>query len=115
MKRFVALALMAWLFVPAGAYAEGPDDDYVGIYNLIQQGDDLTSSGSPSAALVKYLEAQRALIRFQHVFPDWNPTVVNFRLRYLAAEVAALSGRSPQPAPPSATNAPNVAAHQPLP
>ncbi len=103
MKRFyVLLALLASLL---GARAEGPDDQYVRIYNLIQQADSLQANGQPSQALAKYLEAQSGLQRFRKGYPEWNVKVVNFRINYLAAKVAALSGSTPPAAP-----APAVAA-----
>jgi len=97
MKRFyVLLALLASLL---GARAEGPDDQYVRIYNLIQQADSLQANGQPSQALAKYLEAQSGLQRFRKGYPEWNVKVVNFRINYLAAKVAALSGSTPPAAP----------------
>src|SRR5882724_13056885 len=97
MKRFyVLLALLASLL---GARAEGPDDQYVRIYNLIQQADSLQANGQPSQALAKYLEAQSGLQRFRKGYPEWNVKVVNFRINYLAAKVAALAGSTPPAAP----------------
>ena len=96
MKRlYVLLSLLATLI---GALAEGPDDQYVRIYNLIQQADSLQANGQPSQALTKYLEAQSGLQRFKKGYPEWNVKVVNFRLNYLGAKVAALSGSAPTPA-----------------
>ena len=95
MKRFsVILALLLSL---AGARAEGPDDQYVRVYNLIQEADKRNSSGQPSEALPKYLEAQIALQRFRKGNPDWNAKVVSFRLNYVADKIAALSARVPAP------------------
>jgi hypothetical protein len=118
MKRVsVILALLAVL---SGARAEGPDDQYVLIYNLIQEADSLNNSHQPGRALAKYLEAQTTLQTFQKGYPNWNTQVVRFRLNYLAAKLAALTARVPAPAapvpqsftPPSAA-APSVAPAQP--
>jgi hypothetical protein len=99
MKRFsVVVALVLAL---SGARAEGPDDQYVRIYNLIQEADKLNSGSQPSEALPKYLEAQTALQRFQKGYPDWNAKVINFRLNYVATKIAALSARVPAPATPA--------------
>jgi len=116
MKRLcVLLSLLAALL---GARAEGPDDQYVRIYNLIQQADSLQTSGKSSEALTKYLEAQSSLQRFQKGYPDWNVKVVTFRLNYLNSKVASLSSSIPAPAatpaispsvpgtPPQPSNAP---------
>jgi Flp pilus assembly protein TadD len=99
MKRFsvIVALLLAW----SGARAEGPDDQYVRIYNLIQEADKLNSGGQPSEALPKYLEAQTGLQRFQKGYPDWNVKVINFRLNYVATKIAAASARVPPPATPA--------------
>ena len=88
---------------------EGPDDQYVRIYNLIQEADKLNSGGQPSEALPKYLEAQTALQRFQKGYPDWNPKVISFRLNYVAAKIAAAL----PPGAGSATAAADSAAAKP--
>ena len=100
MKRFsVILALLVAIL---GARAEGPDDQYIGIYNLIQEADKLNNGGQPREALPKYLQAQSALQRFQKGYPDWNTRIVSFRLNYLSDKISALSAW----APPAASAAP---------
>jgi hypothetical protein len=93
MKRFsVVVALLLTL---SGARAQGPDDQYIQIYNLIQDADKLVSDLQPSEALPKYLEAQTALQRFQKGYREWNPTVISFRLSYVANKIAELSPKTP--------------------
>src|SRR6185295_899297 len=53
MKRSFALVLMALLAAVSATLAQGPDDQYVRIYNLIQEGDLLNNSGQNSQALAK--------------------------------------------------------------
>ena len=93
--------IVALLLAVAGARAEGPDDQYIRIYNLIQEADKLNSAGQPSEALPKYLEAQTALQRFQKGYPDWNVQVISFRLNYVAGKIAAVSARVPAPVAPA--------------
>jgi hypothetical protein len=91
----VAVALLlAW----SGAWAQGPGDEYVRIYSLIHEADNLNSDQQPGDALPKYLEAQTALQQLQKGYPNWNPKVISFRLLYVASNIAALSARSPAPA-----------------
>jgi Tfp pilus assembly protein PilF len=99
--------IVALLLAVSGARADGPDDQYIRIYTLIQEADRLADSGQPSEALPKYREAQTALQRFQAGYPDWNVQVVKFRLTYVAAKIATVSPRVPAPAPasPGATTA----------
>ena len=102
MKRFFALVVLFWLAVLPGVRAESQDEQYVRIYNLIQQADSLNESGQTTQALAKYLEAQTALKRFQTVNPDWNIKVINFRIKYLESKITPLATKM------SATNAPPV-------
>jgi len=116
MKRSLALVLMVLLATASAALAQGPDDQYVRIYNLIQEGDLLNSGGQKSQAMAKYLEAQAGLQRFQRGYPEWNVQVVGFRLNYLAGKIAEVSPRGtvPRPAAPgSASPPPTVPAPNP--
>src|SRR5882762_5174141 len=115
MKRSLALVLMLVLSSLC-ARADVLDDQYVRIYNLIQEADLLNSNGQINQSLSKYLDAQNALQKFHRINPDWNPKVVNFRLNYLTTKVAAASSqpisadKSPRTATAaSSTNATNSA------
>jgi Tfp pilus assembly protein PilF len=117
MKWFsIIVALLLGLLA---AQAQGPDDQYIQIYNLIQEADKLVSDLQPSDALPKYLEARTALERFQKGYPEWNPKVVSFRLSYVVRKIDALSGKGSAPsadvqAPPSRTvSAPSAVAPTP--
>jgi hypothetical protein len=92
------LVIGALFLALAGAWAQDAGDPYIQIYSLIQAADKLSSELQPGDALPKYLEAQTALQRFQKGYPDWNPAVISFRLSYVAARIAALSGQVPAPA-----------------
>src|SRR6266700_663610 len=108
MKRL--LVIVALLAALARAQAQGPDDQYVSIYSLIQQADALSASREAGPALAKYLEAQTALQKLQKGYPDWNVNVVNFRLNYLADKVAVMSAKAPTPAAPVSAAATKPAA-----
>lgn len=102
MKRFAALVVLALAVVLPRAHAQqGPDDQYVIIYSLIQRADSLAQTGQPQQALAQYAEMQGELQKFQKLFPDWNPKIVSFRLNYLAEKIAGLTAQLP------ATNAPS--------
>src|SRR5581483_2282720 len=98
MKRLLALTGLILLALLSTARADGPDDQYVQIYNLIQEGDTL-SIDQPGRALGVYQTAQGALQRFQKTFPGWNDKIVNFRLGYLATKITILSAKVAPPAP----------------
>jgi Tfp pilus assembly protein PilF len=95
-------ALMTGLLMLAVAWAlhgVGSDDEYVRIYNLIQQADSLREGGQGRSSAEKYLEAQAALKEMQKSQPAWNPQLVEFRLRYVAEKLKASSVEAEPVAP----------------
>ena len=112
MNRFFALVgLVACLLAVPALHAQ--EEQYVQVYNLIQEGDAAANSETPVQALNKYLRAQAELQKFQKVYPDWNGRIVNFRLNYLAVKIADLSGRQPAAAPARAVTTPGRPAPAP--
>ena len=110
MKFFAAIALALFFAIPAALAQQSPDDQYVIIYTLIQQGDANVDAGQPKQALGDYVEAQRELKKFQQVYSDWNPKIVSFRLNYLADRITALTPQQATNAPAPATVPPPVPA-----
>ena len=118
MKRLVALLLLILAAPLPSVRAQQADDQYIIIYTLMQQADSLDSSGQPRQALAQYVQVQGELQKFQKVYPDWNPKIVNFRLNYLAEKIAEVTAKVPvvqptsttppatNPAPPTAGAAP---------
>jgi Flp pilus assembly protein TadD/septal ring factor EnvC (AmiA/AmiB activator) len=97
----VVLILGGWL----AAGAEGPDDQFIRIYNLIQQADALRESGQGRAAQERYLEAQAGLLKLEADYPKWNEKIINYRKSYLTQKLAALGVLAPAPAPAPAAPA----------
>ncbi len=91
MRHLFALVTLLIVGVVA-SHGESNEDEYVRIYNLIQQADALSASGSPDLALPKYLAAQASLQRIQNINPTWQVKVVTFRLRYLEEKISDISG-----------------------
>ncbi|MEO5803959.1 MAG: tetratricopeptide repeat protein [Verrucomicrobiota bacterium] len=90
LRRYTC-ALMKWMllvlfFTISFARAEGPDQEYIEIYNLIEQADTL-GQNNLVAATARYREAQAALKRLQSVYPKWNENVIKFRLDYVAKKL----------------------------
>ena len=107
----VSMKLMQWLLgvlvlAPALLLAQGPDEQYVRIYQVIQEADRLTNIGQSRAAAAKYVEAREALIRFSAIFPGWNERVVNYRINYISTKLAPLAALNANPGttPPANTN-----------
>ncbi len=68
-------------------HAEGPDQEYIRIYNLIIHADSMTEKGETRAAAEQYREAETALKKLNSIYPQWNEVVVKFRLDYLAQKL----------------------------
>ena len=90
-----ALLALALLLGLSPVRADGPDDEYMQIYNLIQQADTLATSGKPTSAKAKYQEAQTALKSFQKDYPEWNVKLVAYRLNYVVGKLVALTQKPP--------------------
>jgi tetratricopeptide (TPR) repeat protein len=71
--------------------AQSPDDRYLRVYSLIEQGDQLSGRNETRAAVNRYLEAQVALKELQQTYPSWNPRIVGFRLEYISGKLAPLT------------------------
>ncbi|MBI2948682.1 MAG: tetratricopeptide repeat protein [Verrucomicrobia bacterium] len=89
MKRLFVIT--AWLVfdVAHPIHAEGPDAQYVKIYNLIAEGDQSVITGQPDAAREKYLQARDELRKLQNSSPKWQEKVVQFRLEYVGEKLKA--------------------------
>ncbi len=83
--------LLALLVSASAAKGDEADEQFIAIYNAIQQADSLVASNNPTAALKKYQSAERALQSLQRAYPNWNRSVVAFRLGYVTQKMAALS------------------------
>ncbi len=105
MKLLRLLVLAGLLAVPALA-AEGPDDQYVRIFQTIQEGDRLAQSGQDRAALGKYVSALEALKRFKVLYPAWNERVISYRLEYLDSKIHPNPRATPLPPPPEMATTP---------
>jgi hypothetical protein len=96
MKQMFLIGLV-WLVLGGGAARAqtGPDDQYVTIFSMIQQGDSLALSGQPAGAVTVYAEARNELEKFGNQYPGWSPQLVAYRLKYLADKIAATTARIP--------------------
>ena len=88
MKRFFkSLITIGLTIITVALFAEGPDDQYIRIYNLIREADNYLESGIPREAYTRYVEAQKALQNFKNNFPSWNSEIVEFRLQYVTQKI----------------------------
>jgi hypothetical protein len=106
------VAVIALLVAVLPARADEREDEYLRIYENIQQADSLDASGKTSAAMAKYQQAHSDLAKFRKSHPIWNRDMVAFRLNYAAQKAAecneklnAAAASPPPPAAPDQTQA----------
>jgi len=109
LQRLSNLLVLASLLGVCPAWADGPDDDYLQIYGLIQQADELNTGGKTAPAVAQYEQAKAALEKFKSNYPYWNVKLVAYRLNYVAQKIAALTEKPPPVAAgPAAGGAPEA-------
>ena len=84
--------------------AASPQDDYLQIYVMINEGDKLSQAGQNSQAREKYEGALTRLEKLKNENPEWEPTIVKYRIKYLNDKLANLknapaSSSAPAPTP----------------
>jgi len=70
------------------SWAEGPDDDYLGIVDLVDQADLLNANGKADSAQAKYVEALKKLVEIKRVNPKYNPSAIAYRIKYVTGKIA---------------------------
>lgn len=112
MKLFLAVAMLLTCLLTSARAQSGADEKYIGIYGLIEQADNLLSTGEPQEALAAYVEAKTQLELLQKHFPDWNANIIAFRLNYLNEKIAGLkpSAAAPVGSAPGTNEAAEAAA-----
>src|ERR1041384_7050140 len=95
MKSRLALVSSLILCFLLAARAEGPEDQYFRIYNLLQEADSTLEAGSSRQAMEKYTEALNALKKFKDIYPNWNEKVVSYRLTYIETKLSRLAEKFP--------------------
>lgn len=96
MKRLFPLGCLLIVFLFSLCQVHGQDEQYFRIYSLIQEADGFKNAQKPAAAYAKYLESQKLLLQFQRAYPDWNATVVKYRLTYLESALAEVTAKNPE-------------------
>lgn len=100
----MGMVFLALLGLGSGAFGQGPDSNYVRIYQMIQDADTLRNGGQTTQAAERYRQAHEALTRFHEENPSWHENIVQFRLNYIVSRLEPLGGLSVK------TNAPPAVA-----
>jgi len=99
-KILACLAALLLLAAPSSHPAASPQDDYLQIYVMINEGDKLDNSGQKSQAREKYENALNKLEKLKNENPEWEPTIVKYRIKYLNDKLSNLkSAKDTSPTP----------------
>jgi len=91
--RFIGVLGALLCLVTSGLWAQdSPQDQYLKIYLLIQEADKLETAGQKASARERYQVSNERLEDLQNDFPQWEPTIVKFRIKYTEDKVAQLQG-----------------------
>ncbi|NDI16633.1 MAG: hypothetical protein EBY83_01485, partial [Verrucomicrobia bacterium] len=86
----VLLVCAAWWVPVLGHTAASPQDDYLQIYVMIQDGDRLATAGQNSQGREKFENALSRLEKLKNENPEWEPTIVKYRIKYLNEKLEAM-------------------------
>jgi Flp pilus assembly protein TadD len=88
--RFFLIVLGASLVMLSSAHSEDASDLFLRAYREFQAGEKLEREAKPREALKKYRSAQQILRQIGKTTPDWQPLVVEYRLRKSQESIARL-------------------------
>lgn len=86
----LSLVCAAWWVPVLGHTAASPQDDYLQIYVMIQDGDRLATAGQNSQGREKFETALSRLEKLKNENPEWEPTIVKYRIKYLNEKLEAM-------------------------
>lgn len=86
---------MFFLLLVTARAQTSADDQYLAIYGVILQADNLAGSGQNAGALTAYKDALARLQQFHNQLPDWKPDIINYRLSDLTGKITSLQSLVP--------------------
>jgi len=89
---FFFIALGASLVMLSSAFSEDSSDLFLKAYQDFQTAEKLEREAKPQDALKKYRSAQQILQKIGKSAPDWQPLVVDYRLRKTQESIDRLEG-----------------------
>ena len=121
LRRVIFLGLLAGTSLLAQD-VDDPSEVFLKAFTSVQQGEKLEKDGSYKFAVSKYRFAASLLEQIQQRNPNWQPLIVQYRMRKTAEAIARAEGRlaldtTPAGAvePPAPTPTPQPMPRQPMP
>jgi tetratricopeptide (TPR) repeat protein len=100
---FLLIATGALLVMLSAAFSEDSSDRFLNAYQDFQTAEKLEREAKPQEAIKKYRSARQILHQISKSSPDWQPLVVDYRLRKTQESIERLEqsiGALPPPEPP---------------
>ena len=100
---FLLIAMWASLVMLSAAFSEDSSDLFLNAYKDFQAAEKLEREAKPQEAIKKYRSARQILHQISKSSPDWQPLVVDYRLRKTQESIERLEqsiGALPPPEPP---------------
>jgi Flp pilus assembly protein TadD len=98
MNRFRLLAAIFLVgFCGVARVVAGPEEDYLTVYQLLEEADTLEANNSVTQARQRFSEIQARLTKIKEAYPNWNQRTVDFRLDYVNEKLKKLGGPVQQP------------------
>ena len=100
---FLLIAIGASLVMLSAAFSEDSSDRFLNAYKDFQAAEKLEREAKPQEAIKKYRSARQILQQISKSTPDWQPLVVDYRLRKTQESIERLEesiGALPPPEPP---------------
>ncbi|VVM06864.1 hypothetical protein MAMC_01304 [Methylacidimicrobium cyclopophantes] len=91
MWTFVALS---WMPIGARAAQASPQDRFLEAYVALREADRLAARKDYAGASRGYQQALSQLSEIRRYYPDWEPAVIRYRLRYATERLAAVGKKA---------------------
>ena len=103
MLALIVLASLAWLPSRSAGAAADPSGQFLDAYYLVQDGDAAEKQSDWVLANAKFTAALKLLQEIHAAAPEWNPHIIEFRLKYCADHLLVIQPNLPaRPAEPAA-------------
>ncbi|MCX6971676.1 MAG: tetratricopeptide repeat protein [Verrucomicrobia bacterium] len=91
LRKFLLLAC-GFLLLAAPAWSQEASDLFLRAYQDFQAGEKLERDGSPREAFARYQSAAKLLEQIVKAQPDWQPSVIEYRLKKTRENITRLEG-----------------------
>ncbi len=113
-RTWIAILLFG-LFMGSSMAEDTPQDLFFKLYFTMTAADQSEKKNDNATALKQYEEVNKGLAEIKKRFPDWEPSIINFRTKYVKEKIANLkeiidanTPSTPSPSPTVISPAPSL-------